>query len=199
VDWLIKNHFEIVGTISGLIYLYFSLKQKIWLWPLGIITSGYSVIVFYDKQLYADMTLNIYYIIVSIYGWYHWLIRKDNTHHSSIKISVLTISNWIEYLLIVGVLTLIIAYILLNFPQKIGLIPSALPWWDSFLFSGSILATWMLARKVLEQWLWWIVIDAISIGVFIYKELYIFSGLFLVYTIMAIIGYISWKKDWKKQ
>lgn len=199
MDWFIQRHFEIISTLSGLIYLYFSVKQKIWLWPLGIITSVYSVLVFYQEQLYADMTLNIYYIVVSIYGWFHWLTRKENATHNSIKIIILSVKDWLLYLLLVLIFTLIFAKILIVLPQKIGLKPSSLPWWDAFLFSGSILATWMLARKILDQWLWWIVIDSISIGVFIYKELYFYSGLFLVYTFMAFVGYQMWKKEIKIQ
>jgi nicotinamide mononucleotide transporter len=195
VDWILKNHFEIISTIAGLIYLYFSIKQKIWLWPLGIIASVYSAMVFYHSQLYADMTLNIYYIFVSIYGWLHWVLNKDNISHSSLKISVLSLKNWFEYLAVVAIITIIFALVLIYIPEKIGIKPSAIPWCDAFLTSASIVATWMLARKVLEQWLWWIVIDGLTIGVLIYKELYIMSGLFVVYTIMAVVGFYKWKED----
>ncbi len=199
INWVFVNHYQIITTLSGLVYLYFSVKQKIWLWPIGIITSVYSVLVFYQSQLYADMSLNVYYIIVSIYGWWHWLFCKDNTSHTSTKISVLTIKDWLKYLTVVVLLTLLFAYLLKNLPQKIGLTPSSIPWWDAFLTSGSIVATWMLARKILEQWLWWVVIDALSMGVFIYKGLYLISALFLVYSVMAVIGYRSWKNDYLKQ
>jgi nicotinamide mononucleotide transporter len=199
LDWFIKNHFEIICTITSLIYLYFSVKQKIWLWPLGIISSVYSVLVFYQSQLYADMSLNIYYIIVSFYGWFYWWVRKDNNSNDSIKISTLTYKNWIEYLSVVLVLSLSFAWILIHIPQKLGLKPSSIPWMDASLTAGSVVATWMLARKLLEQWLWWVIIDAISIGVLIYKNLYIMAGLFVVYTIMAVVGYIKWRNDWKKQ
>jgi nicotinamide mononucleotide transporter len=199
LDWFFKNQYEIISAVTGILYLYFSVKQKIWLWPVGIITSAYSIAVFYNSQLYADMSLNIYYVLVSVYGWFHWLTRKDNTTHSSIKISLLTVWDWITYLGIVLVLTLIFAWILIHIPQMIGLKPSSVPWLDAFLTAGSIVATWMLARKLLEQWLWWVIIDSISIGVLIYKDLYYLSGLFVVNTIIAVVGYIKWKEDWKKQ
>jgi nicotinamide mononucleotide transporter len=199
LDWFIKNQYEIISAVTGIIYLYFSVKQKIWLWPVGIITSAYSVVVFYNSQLYADMSLNIYYVLVSIYGWFHWLLRKDNTTHRSIKISILTVVDWITYLSVVFILTFIFAWILIHIPQRIGLKPSSVPWIDAFLSAGSIVATWMLARKVLEQWLWWIFIDAISVGILIYKDLYYLSALFVVNTIIAVVGYIKWREDWKKQ
>ena len=199
LQWVIENYMEIIGAVTGLIYLYFSVRQKIWLWPIGILTSAFYVVVFFSSQLYADMSLNIYYLIVSIYGWYHWLRRKDNAYHDSIKISRLLAREWLLYLATAILLACIFAFILINIPQKIGLKPSSVPWWDAFLTAGSVVATWMLARKVLEQWLWWVVIDAISTGVFLYKGLYFTVGLFVVNTIMAIIGYIRWKKDWQIQ
>lgn len=183
----------------GLVYLYFSVNQKIWLWPTGIIASAYAVKVFYSSQLYADMGLNVYYLLISIYGWYHWLRRKDNIKHESIKISVLSLKNWLEYSFVTLLLGIGFSWVLINIPEKIGMLPSSIPVWDSFLSAGSVVATWMLARKVLEQWLWWIVIDTLSVGILLYKELYFFAGLFVVNTIMAIVGYIKWKKDYKLQ
>lgn len=199
LSWISENYIEIIGAVTGLIYLYFSIRQKIWLWPVGIVTSAFYIVVFFNNQLYADMSLNVYYLIVSIYGWYHWLLRKDNTYHDSIKISQLSVKGWLWYITVAAFLTLVFASILINIPQKLGLKPSSVPWWDAFLTAGSVVATWMLARKILEQWLWWIIIDAISTGVFFYKELYFTVGLFVVNTGMAIIGYIRWKKDLQKQ
>lgn len=199
LDFFIKHYLEIIGAISGLVYLYFSVNQKVWLWPVGIISSAFFVFVFFKAQLYADMSLNIYYLAVSIYGWYHWLRRKDNASHESIKIEVLSLKNWFEYLVFTALLTVIFSWVLIHIPEKIGWLPSSVPIWDSFLTAGSIIATWMLARKVLEQWLWWIVIDAISVAIFIYKDLYFTAGLFVVNTIMAIVGYIKWRNDYKIQ
>jgi nicotinamide mononucleotide transporter len=199
VDWFCKNYLEIIGAVAGLIYLFLSVKQNIWLWPVGIITSVFYIFVFFSVQLYADMSLNVYYFIVSIYGWYHWLQQKDNSSHSSIKITVLKLSNWFVYLLETLALTIVFAWILIHIPQKIGIEPSSVPWWDAFLTAASIIATWMLARKKLEHWLWWIVIDSLCVGVFMYKNLHSTAILFVMNTIMAIVGYINWKKDMEKQ
>jgi len=199
LPWFFDNYLEIIGAVTGLLYLYFSVKQNIWLWPVGLITSAFYIIVFYNSQLYADMSLNIYYLIISIYGWRHWLLRKDNVYHKSIKISSLDPKEWTIYLAAATFITIALGLILVNMPQKLGFKPSSVPWWDAFLTAGSIVATWMLARKIIEQWLWWILIDVISVGVFFYKGLYSTVILFVVNTLIAIIGYIKWKKDLQRQ
>ncbi len=192
--WLWENIVEVLGAIAGLIYLYFSLKQIIYLWPLGILTSLLYLVVFYNARLYADMSLQIYYFFISIYGWYFWLKGgiKTDSGREKLKISTLSLKMWLILVFAILILTLISGYILSNFTN------SSLPWWDAFTTSASIVATWMLARKILENWLFWIVIDIISLLMYIYKGLYPTVILFLVYSFMAFAGYLQWKKDLKK-
>ena len=185
-SWISQNYIEVLGAVTGLIYLYFSIKQIIWLWPLGIITSVLYIYVFYTSKFYADMSLQVYYFFVSIYGWYHW--KKGSTGK---ELPVIT-ASWLFLvlsILVSGLLTLVIGYILKNYTD------SPFPYLDAFTTAGSIVATWMLARKYLEQWIFWIIIDLVSMGMYIYKDLYPTAGLFLVYTTMAWIGYKQWKRD----
>jgi nicotinamide mononucleotide transporter len=195
LDWIVQSYLEILGTVSGLLYIYLSIKQKMALWLVGILSSVLYVFVFFHSHLYADMTLNMYYFIVSIYGWYHWYTSKNVGGEKALPMIVLSIRGWAVYLLVAGVLTVCFTWILSTIPQKIGWESASLPFWDGLLTAASVVATWMLARKILEQWLWWIVIDALSIGIFIYKHLYFTVGLFAVYTVMAVVGYLEWKKD----
>jgi nicotinamide mononucleotide transporter len=194
MDFIKLHYLEILGTISGLVYIWLSVKQKMALWFVGILSSGLYVFVFFQSHLYADAALNIYYLLVSIYGWVHWYLGKQ-LPQKHLPVGRLTIKKWVHYLLITGILTFACFYVLKTIPQKIGLTPSSVPFWDALITSGSIVATWMLAKKILDQWLWWIVIDGISVGVFFYKDLYYTSLLFAVYTILAAIGYLQWKKE----
>lgn len=193
-DWIAKSYLEILGTVSGLLYIYLSIKQNMALWLVGIISSALYVFVFFTSHLYADMSLNIYYLIVSSYGWYHWHTHKNLGTGAVFPMVVLSIRGWGLYLSVAGVLTVCFTIILRTIPQLIGWESASLPFWDGLLTAGSVVATWMLARKILEQWLWWIAIDALSVGVFIYKQLYFTVALFTVYTIMAVVGYTTWKK-----
>lgn len=191
--WFEENIIEILGAIAGLVYLYFSVKQLIWLWPLGILTSLLYVYVFYDSRLFADMSLQVYYFFISLYGWYFWVSggSKSETKEKKLKVSRLNFRMLSVLLFVTFILTIISGYILINFTG------STLPWWDAFTTSASIVAMWMLARKILENWLFWVVIDLISMGIYIYKGLFPTVILFFVYSTVAIVGYFEWRKDLK--
>ena len=180
---------EILGAVTGLIYLYFSIKQNIWLWPWGIITSLLYVYIFYREKDYAYMCLQLYYFAISIYGWYFWANPGNMEGNSRKPIIRASRKEWFYFILLVFILTAATGSGLDKFAD------SPLPFWESFTVAGSIIATWMLARKYIEQWLFWIVIDIVSVGMFIYQGLYPTVVLFSVYTVMAVIGYFQWNNE----
>ena len=185
---------EIAGTLSSLIYLYYSIREKIWCWPWGIAASAISILVFFMASLYADMGLQFYYLFVSIYGWYFWLHGRNNGSGEAV-ISTTTQKQWM-FLIPAGIVTyFMILALLLNVPQWLQIAQSSMPYLDAFTTAASIIATWMLARKMIEQWLIWIVVDLVSMGMYVYKGLYFYAFLFLVYTIGAVIGYYEWRKS----
>lgn len=192
--WIIQHKLEAFAMISGLIYIFLSVKHSIWLWPVGFITSALLVVVFFTTKLYADMSLQVYYLIVSLYGWYFWVTGKKKDKHSfEVKISVLKPYQWF-----LAILTTLLLGFLLFYPLQ-RYTDASYPLWDSMITSGSIVATWMLARKIIDQWILWIIIDGSSIALFLIKEIYMMAFLTLIYTIMAAWGYIKWYKDFKSQ
>jgi nicotinamide mononucleotide transporter len=134
------------------------------------------------------MSLQFYYFGISIYGWFIW---KHGSGKQSGKLPVKRTTNkeWMFFITFIIVLTGISGFLLDHYTD------STIPYWDAFTSSGSIMATWMLARKYLEHWLIWIVVDIVSIGTYIYKGLYPTITLFMVYTGMAAMGYYQWKKE----
>jgi nicotinamide mononucleotide transporter len=189
IKWLSGNYIEFLGAILGIAYIFFSIRQNILTWPVGLLTSALYVWVFFVSKLYADMGLQMYYVVISIYGWYEWKKGDPVTHAEPVKISGI---NGKLAVILAGVSLLLFAliwFILKNYTD------SNVPVADSLATSLSIVATWMLARKILEHWLVWIFVDLFSIGLFWYKELYPTVVLFVVYTIMAVVGYFEWKKD----
>jgi len=194
IEFLRVYGLEIAGTVSSLIYLYYSIREKIWCWPWGVVASGISILVFFMAHLYADMGLQFYYLGVSFYGWYFWIHGRNNDPGGAV-ISRTPVQQWL-ILAFAGVVTyFLILALLLNVPQQLQIAQSSMPYLDAFTTAASIIATWMLARKLIEQWLIWIVVDFVSMGMYVYKGLYFYSFLFLVYTIGAVVGYFEWRKS----
>uniref|UniRef100_UPI0032172DB5 nicotinamide riboside transporter PnuC n=1 Tax=uncultured Draconibacterium sp. TaxID=1573823 RepID=UPI0032172DB5 len=191
LEWLLSNNIELLGAILGILYIIFSIRQNILTWPTGLLTSALYVAVFFKSKLYADMGLQVYYVGISLYGWYFWI--KGKKPQNGLKVPVKKTSNvlWVKLILTSVVLYGVLLYILLNWTN------SDVPYMDSMTTALSIVATWMLARKYIEHWLLWIFIDAFSAGLYVYKGLWPTVILFIVYTVMAALGYIEWKKDIK--
>jgi nicotinamide mononucleotide transporter len=188
-NWLSDNYIEILGVVTSLIYLYFSVRQIIWLWPFGIISSALFIYIFYRTGFYADMSLQVYYLIVSIYGWYHWIYGARDHHVEKLPVTRIGLKVLIILSGIFGVLWLGIAYVLDNYTD------SNVPWGDAFTTAGSIVATWMLARKILEHWLLWIIVDTVAAALYLYKHMYPTFFLYMVFTIIAVVGFYQWKKQ----
>jgi nicotinamide mononucleotide transporter len=187
--WISGNYIEILGAILGIAYIFFSIRQNILTWPVGLLTSILYAWVFFVSKLYADMGLQVYYVVISIYGWYEWIYGNRNDSNTALKVSRLTIRFGFVLSLITALIFLLIWIILKNYTD------STVPVADALATALSLVATWMLARKILEHWLIWIFVDLFSIGLFWYKELYPTVFLFVVYTVMAVVGFIEWKKE----
>lgn len=190
LDWFLSNYIELFGVLSGLIYIYLEIKASIYLWPVGIITAAFYIAVFMQAKFYADMGLQVYYLLVFIYGLYIWLRKGKNseTDKKVLQIRNITRKELVLYSIFTSISFGVIYFILKNYTD------SPLPAWDSFTTSLSIIATFMLAHKIIEQWWIWIVVNIVSLGLYIYKDLYMTAFLFIVYGIMAVVGFFEWKK-----
>lgn len=193
LEWLSAHQTEVLGAILGTIYIFFSIRQNIFTWPVGLISSFLYVIVFFNAKLYADMGLQVYYVAISLYGWYFWLQGKKPDNKNQVPVRITTVK--LRYILTAAAIILYVGifFILKNFTD------SDVPYMDSLTTALSIIATWMLAKKYIGHWLIWIFVDAVSAGLYIYKGLWPTVILFLIYTFMAIFGYIEWKKDIKER
>ena len=188
LHYLQMHYFEILGTVTGLIYIIYSIEQKRILWVYGGISSLFYIIVFFQAGLFAYMTLYFYYVGISIYGWFAWGKSRDKASGAR-GITRLNARSWILTGCAVILLFLITGFVL-NYTAN-----SEIAWADALLTSGSIAATWLLMRKVLDHWLLWIGIDTMSGAVSLYKGLPFAAVLFFIYTLLAIKGYFEWKKE----
>ena len=180
---------EIIGTIVGLAYLWLEYRASIYLWIASIIMPAIYIFVYYEAGLYADFGINIYYLGAAIYGWLVWKFgHQIDGEAKEMPITHMPKRSWLKAGVVCIIAQFFIAWILINFTD------SDVPWWDAFTTALSIVGMWMLARKYLEQWLVWIIVDAVCVGLYIYKELYFTAGLYGLYAIIAIFGWLNWKK-----
>lgn len=185
------NLLEIFGVCIGLLYLFFEYKASIWLWPVSIVMPAIYIFIYHESGFYADAGINVYYFFASIYGWIIWLRKGSKEKPMPIT---RTPGKYIWLLsLVFAVAFVLIAWILIKFTD------STVPYGDSFTTALSIIGLWMLARKYLEQWLVWIVVDLACTGLYIYKGLYPTAALYALYSIIAVAGYFKWKRLMKEQ
>ena len=192
ISWISENYVEVLGVVFSLLYLIFSIRLNILLWPMGIISALLYMLVFYQSKFYADMGLNVYYFFISIYGWILWKKSGTGTKKelivSRIKLPVAGLLLGLTTVSFLGIGVILDTYT-----------DSPIPYWDAFTTAVSFTATWMLARKILEHWILWIVVDAISMGLYLYRGLYPTLVLFTIYTTMAIIGHFEWRRAYFRE
>ena len=188
IAYLQANWIELAGSALSIIYLYLSIKQRVSLWIFGFLCSLLYVVVFFQSKFYADMSLQFYYLGVSAFGWISWKAGKPE-NRKELPVKRTTPLSGAIILVIALVLYFLYYFILSEYTD------SPLPKADAFTTALSIVATWMLARKMIEHWWLWIIVDSVSAGLYFYKALYPTAILFVIYTVMAIIGYRQWKKS----
>lgn len=193
IDWFLVNWVEVIGTVLGIAYVFFSIKQNILTWLLGFLTSALYIYVFYVSKFYADMALQFYYVWVSIYGWYIWT-KGIKTQYGRRVLPVKRISPKTTKLIVaISILLWITIYFILK-----TFTDSPVPVGDAFTTAFAIVATWMLAQKIIEHWLIWIVVDFISLLLYLWKGLYPTAIMFVIYTLAAAYGYYEWKREMLK-
>ena len=189
-EWLSQHYIELVGAITGLLFLRFEIKQNPLLWPLGLLTSLFYIYIFFESKFYADMSLQVYYVLISIYGWHYWL-RGGEKNDQKITLPITRVS--LKTGIVLSAVTIPVFVLISQILNRFSDLP--LPYWDAFTTALSITATWMLARKILEHWLVWIVVNAISLALYFYKGLYPTTVLFFFYTVLSVNGFYAWRKS----
>ena len=192
--WLSNNYIEVFGAVTGIIFVFLEIRQTIWLWLVGIITSAVYIWVFFTSKIYADMSLQVYYLVISCLGWYWWAKgtgQKGDGEKEELEVTRLKPRTGMV-LAIVFVLLFIAMWLFLT-----RLTDSPVPVRDSFITSLSIIATWMLARKIYEHWYLWIVVNFVSAVLFMTRGLYPTVILYVVYGLMSFVGLAAWGKTIK--
>lgn len=172
--------------ITALAYVFLAAIENSWCWLFGIIASALSIYLCYSGKLFLESGLNVFYVIIGVYGWYQW--KYGSKEKAALKIIPSTINKNILLMGIGMALWIPFALVAKNYSTQ------ALPYLDAFITAFSLVATWMTAKKILENWLYWIVIDALAVVLYANRGFYLIALLYIIYTILALVGYIKWKK-----
>lgn len=183
---------EAIAMSLSIVYLLLSIKQSLWCWVAAFFSTLIYSIIFFDVSLLMDSFLNAYYLIMALYGWYSW------KYTGKLKEKELEVTSWglnknIKIILVLTVISLILGYFMANYTS------ADFAYVDTFTTVFAIFTTYLLAKKVIENWIYWIVIDSISIYIYIQKGLNLTAILFAIYTILAIVAYLSWKKEYEQK
>ncbi len=186
ISYLTANYIEAVSTFFGIVCVYLNAKENIWAWPTGIISVGLGIIIFLEYKLYGDMGLHVVYVILGFYGWYNWLY--GGKQHEGVQIHRSAKTELYGFLAIGTVTSLVLGYVLEKNTD------SDVPYFDALTTVFSLIAQYQLTKKIIENWLIWIAVDVVCVGLYFYKGLYIYTFLYFVYLILATMGYLNWKK-----
>jgi len=188
-NFLAENWFEIVAALLAIAYLLLAMRQDARCWIAWIISSLMYLFVMYSAGLYMEAGLQIFYLLMGFYGLYQWQYKLAN--NETLKIKVWPITTHMMCLTALFLLVITSGYILSNNTD------AASPYIDAFTTWGAIIASYMVAKKILENWIYWFVIDFVSVFLFVSRELYPTALLFCLYLVLVIIGYRSWKNEWQ--
>lgn len=198
VDWFHQQSWlELIGVATGLLCVYLAAINNIWNWPFAIINTAIYIYIFAHAALYADMGQNAYLLIINIYGWYYWSRQPANA--PKVPVTRITRKQIWSLILIVALVTPVLGFTLTRLASSLNYQPAAYPYLDSFCTVCSLVAQVYMARKILENWLVWIFVDIIYVGVYLSKHLQPTAFMFGVYAVIALLGYLDWRKDYLQQ
>lgn len=186
VEYILTNWMDVLGTTLGLLYIYLEFRENAWMWVVGSVMPVVYFIVLYQKGIYGDCLTEVYAFFAGIYGLYVWLSAKNRTG-KKLPITRTPARIWAVICAVMVALWAVLAFILKQTDSTVAYL-------DALSTAFYLVALWMLARKYLEQWLMWFVCDALSTGLYVYKDLYGRALLYGIYTALAIYGYYRWKQ-----
>ncbi|MGH7654157.1 MAG: nicotinamide riboside transporter PnuC [Gemmatimonadaceae bacterium] len=182
MSWL-----EPLAVATGIVSVYLSVRQNIWSWPTALVNVTLYFFVFRAANLYADMGLQVFYFILSVYGLYEWLYGGEK--RTELKVSRITPR-------VAGTLLAITVAGVAGLDAVLRRTPDTVPFLDSVTSTASIVGQWMMTRKILENWTVWIAVNVLSIGMYVYKGLNQTAGLYAGFLVLAIMGYVKWHRSY---
>ncbi|MEO6584134.1 MAG: nicotinamide riboside transporter PnuC [Ferruginibacter sp.] len=182
---------EYIAVFAGIISVWFSSKENIWVYPTGLVNTIFYVYLSFKGQLFGEATVNLYYTIMSIYGWWLWT-KKDSINKPVLQVTKSTKKEWWYQLAFFGLMYVIIFFALQVLKKEFA--PGAIPWADALASASAFTGMWLMTRKKVESWLWWIITNIASIPLYFVKGYVFTSVYYLVLLVLAIFGLMAWNK-----
>jgi nicotinamide mononucleotide transporter len=179
-------YLEIIAVILGLGYLFFLIKEHIICWLFGVLGSLVSILLFYRTGLYSESILYIYYVVIGIYGFLHW--KKASQKNNVFQITDYAIPTYLGFIIFGEVLALLLGFCFEKYTN------ASMPYLDAQTTIFSFIASYLEVKKKLGAWIFWIIINAVTIILYLNKDLNLYTGLTLVYLVFSFVGYFQWKK-----
>ena len=187
---------ENIAILSGIVSVWFSRKESIWVYPTGLINTIFYIYLSYEGQLIGEATVNLYYTIMSFYGWYNWL-RKDDQRQLIVHVTWSDKKEILQQVLFFISLYLVIFFSLTYLKQ--AFFEGAIPWADALASASAFTGMWLMTRKKVESWFWWIVTNLASIPLYFTKGYKMTSVYYLILLVLAVLGWIEWRKKANEQ
>lgn len=182
---------EAIAAALGIAYVVLATRQIIWCWPCGILSTGIYSGVFFELALYQQAALQLFYIGLGLYGWRQW--RRGGEQGTPLKVSNFRFQQHFAAIALVVTLTVVTGWLTERFTR------TPMPYLDAFTAWGSVVTAWMMARKVLENWLYWMVVDSLMVVLSWRAQLPATTVLFTVYVVMAVVGFVNWRRSQRLQ
>ncbi len=184
---------EAAGVLFSVLYLVLAIRESLWCWPAAFISSVLTIVVMFGARLYSESALNAFYAAMAVYGWYQWRYGGRTSGEVELPIAVWPLR---AHVLAIGgsvVLSLGVGWLMSRNTE------AAFPYLDAFVTVSSVVTTYMVACKILENWLYWIVVDSLALYLYWERGLYLYVGLFALYLVLVVIGLVRWHRDWRAQ
>jgi nicotinamide mononucleotide transporter len=188
---MMPSLFEIIAAVSGIVSVWFSRKASIWVYPTGLINTVFYIWISYDAQLIGEATVNFYYTVMSLYGWFNWL-RRNEKRELIVQITRSTRTDWLMQCAFF-ILIYLVLFVSLIYLQD-AFFPGAIPWADALASAAAFTGMWLMTQKKVESWLWWIITNIASMPLYFIKGYAFTAGYYFILLVLAVLGWKEWMK-----
>ena len=184
----LTSWWEVPAVVLAILYLVLAARENIWCWGAAFVSTAIYIYVFFDVNLFLESALQIYYLAMAVYGWYQW--RQPTDQSATLPISTWSLKKHVVVIAVTGAVVVTSGYLLRENTS------AALPYVDAFTTWYAVVTTYMVTRKILENWVYWFVIDSVSVYLYYSRGLYLTALLFIAYLVIIVFGYLKWKKEY---